>query len=87
MITAAFRGRIGDIQTGDDPVDPGTMNTRDVKLTNPITFANVDTTVVDPPGPSQTQEDANQWFAEAIDKLDEAVENIETPDEIDAGDY
>ena len=86
-ITANFRGHIGEIQTGGDPVVPGTMNTRDVKLTNPITFANVDTTVVDPPGPSQTQEDANQWFAEAIDKLDEAVDNIETPDEIDAGDY
>ena len=86
-LTAEFRGHIGDIQTGIDPIDPDTMNTRDVMLTNPITFANVDTTVVDPPGPSQTQEDANQWFAEAIDKLDEAVENIETPEQIDGGDY
>ena len=87
-VSAAFRGRIGDVQNGSGGGSGGTdVNTREVKLTNPDVFAAIETSVITPPTGYQTQEDANQWFVDAIDELDEAIENVESPSEIDAGDY
>jgi hypothetical protein len=54
------------------------ITTADVDLTNPTRAAydKVDTTVITPPPPNlTTQEDANQYFAQALDELDEALED------------
>jgi hypothetical protein len=60
----------------------GDVTTRDVELTHPTAFDLQDTVIINPPpSGSHTQEDANAWFSESLDLLDEALE------EIDSGTY
>ena len=75
-------GGEGDGDEGDDGTDGGgtigPVTTADVDLTNPTAapWSEVDTTVITPPTEAlETQEDANQYFAQAIDELDEALED------------
>ena len=83
LIPAELSGTVGDggdggTDGGDDGGTIGTVTTADVELTNPTqdAFADVETTVISPPPAGTiTQEDANQYFAQVIDELDEALED------------
>ena len=89
VVSAPFTARVVEVDAGDgDGGDPGGggdgtppvgVTTADVDLTNPTraAFENIETTIISPPGAGvTTQEDANQYFAQVIDELDEAAESI-----------
>ena len=63
---------------GTTPDPDATVTTRNVALQNPTTFVAATANEIIPDvSAANTQEDANNWFVESLDALDEALSPLD----------